>query len=714
MNVMNNFMTSVLKSLNVQGQNVSNDEFTLSTHELLKCLSQCVFVIDTQHKWLYLNNSWSTMTGFSLNESIGCEYDYFTHPKDRNFYVEQLSAVIEDHKKQCVFAVRFLTQDGEFRWMEMHASRFHHPQNENHCIVGTLTDITDRVNEEEQLLANHRNLKSLIDDLPGMVYRCRNDHNFTMEYVSQGSYKLTGFPAADIMSSKKMAYGSLIHPEDRESVWTDVQSAVREKASFELVYRIITAGEHTKWVWERGRGIFTNNDELLGLEGFISDITYQQQITLDQSSGLSLYDAATELPTTPLFKDRIKSALHRIDSNPSYGFAVLLVHIDRFKSLLDKHPAAIHDSASLSISERIKSALSPLDSITRIKPDRYGILLERVVEIKQAINVSRNLQKQIQTPFEIENGELRFSASIGIVLSEKRYDDSNSVLHDAHTAMDRARSLGGAKYEVFDFSLQASSIIQAQTEKDLKKALEQNNLAVNWKPSRSSPDGKISNLQACLAWTHPRRGQLTADQFVPIVENTQVIHPLWVWILNEIDKQLVEWNKLPIDVLRDITLEIDVNNLHDTEYILQHIQPVLQKKPDPIQFAITLPESCLTTNNEQVERVIQRMKRLGVKLIVSGFGSGSIALNQLRQFPIYSVKLHPSLIDNAEDNPEFLRAIVSLAHSIGIRTTIESEESKLPDQILKDLAANMLEIAENDYYLDKLQVISMLSELNTD
>lgn len=140
-------------------------------------------------------------------------------------------------------------------------------------IIEYARDITDRKLAEDALRESQRVLSTLMSNLPGMAYRCRNDRNWTMEFVSEGSLELTGYQPSDLIENKKVAYGELIYPDDREMVWSEIQSSIKEKTPFQILYRIITASGEEKWLWEKGRGVFSEQGKLLALEGFIADIT---------------------------------------------------------------------------------------------------------------------------------------------------------------------------------------------------------------------------------------------------------------------------------------------------------------------------------------------------------------------------------------------------------------------------------------------------------
>ena len=138
--------------------------------------------------------------------------------------------------------------------------------------VGTLADVTQRMQADDLRQANHRTLETLIHHLPGMVYRCRNNQDWTMEFVSQGAIALTGYQPEDLINNRRLPYADLIVDADRQQVWDAVQASLAERRPFELTYRIRTAHGTEKWVLERGQGNFASSGELLGLEGFITEL----------------------------------------------------------------------------------------------------------------------------------------------------------------------------------------------------------------------------------------------------------------------------------------------------------------------------------------------------------------------------------------------------------------------------------------------------------
>ena len=415
---------------------------------LIQNLPQAVFETDRDGRWLFLNEGWRQLSGFGVDECIGTSYLNYVHPQDRTRCKEVFDKMQRSDVCHCTEAFRFLIKNGRFLWMEVHAAPALSPGRGFTGIVGTLINITDRVGEEELLLANQRTLTAMLNDLPGMVYRCRNNPDWTMEYVSGSSYQLTGYHPQDIVNNKKLSYGSMIHPEDKQAVWDEVQNGVREDRRFELEYRIISAAGNLKWVWERGKGIFSNNDELLGLEGFITDIT-QKRTAAQNLLNRMLYDVVTRLPTQHLFMDRVETAIQRSTAN-DHTSALFVMHLDRVLKAFEQLDAESVDRVAREVGQRLADVVGRLDSIARLDNERWGILIENIGGKQSITDVSRRIQDVFLSPIMVGASKIYVTISIGVALCEDPSKCADDLLRDASHAMHRAHALGGGRCDVFD------------------------------------------------------------------------------------------------------------------------------------------------------------------------------------------------------------------------------------------------------------------------
>lgn len=434
------------KDTNPVGSVLPNIENRYAT--LIQNLPQVIFEIDLLGNWLFLNQSWSQLSGFDIEKCIGVSYMDYIHPQDRTRCKETFLKLQHGEVEHCTDAFRFLISDGSYRWTEIHAATARSADNQITGIVGTINNITDRVSEEELSLANQRTLTALLNDLPGMVYRCRNNPDWTMEYVSGSSYQLTGYTPEEIINNKRLSYGSMIHPEDQQLVWDEVQNAIRENRRFEKVYRIFDVDGKEKYVWERGKAIFSSNNEWLGLEGLIIDVTRKRNAEKNHLTQM-LYDEVTGLPTPLLFMDRIDNAVKR-PSNNGCESLLFLVHLDRILKSLDQLDGESIDCVERDVTQRLLSVVNPFDSITHLENQDWGLLLGNQDGKLSFSELAQQIQDLFLIPIMIGKSKVYVTTSIGIVVCSDSGQNAEELICNASHATNRAQALGGGRYELFD------------------------------------------------------------------------------------------------------------------------------------------------------------------------------------------------------------------------------------------------------------------------
>jgi len=236
---------------------------------LIENQTDLVVKVNTEGEFVYVSPSYCRMFGKTEEELIGQKYLPLVHKEDRELTEKAMKDLY--HPPFTVYIQqRALTENG-WKWLEWMNTAVVNDQQEVIEIIGVGRDITEQKNAEFELQESQRRLSTLMSNLPGMVYRCLNNKEWTMQFVSKGCYELTGYPSDELIENSVRSYNDIIHPNDRDYVWETVQKALENKTSYQLEYRIITAQATEKWVWEQGSGIY-NDSDLIILEGFISDI----------------------------------------------------------------------------------------------------------------------------------------------------------------------------------------------------------------------------------------------------------------------------------------------------------------------------------------------------------------------------------------------------------------------------------------------------------
>ena len=236
-----------------------------------------VDVVDRNGKFVQVNSTLCRILGYSREEMLEMTILDISHPDDREISHLKHQQMVTGQTGSYKFVKRYLRKDGEVVWVEASVAAVMGADGAYYATVGVISDITLLKQSEEALKERERMWITMIGNLPGFVYRCANDPDWTMEYMSQGCMEVTGYPPDDFINNHKLAFVDVVSPDHREPLWEKWQQAIRERQAFEDEYPIIARDGSKKWIWERGRGVFSDEGNLMFLEGFITDVTQRRQ-----------------------------------------------------------------------------------------------------------------------------------------------------------------------------------------------------------------------------------------------------------------------------------------------------------------------------------------------------------------------------------------------------------------------------------------------------
>ena len=395
---------------------------------------------------------------------------------------------------------------------------------------------------------------------------------------------------------------------------------------------------------------------------------------LDQLVREAFRDALTGLPNRALFMDRLSHALTRAERCGS-NLAVLFLDLDRFKILNETLGQEVGDCLLREVAERITTCLRPEDTVARLGGDEFGLLLEDTVELAAATAVAERVSAEIQRPFVVDGPDILISASIGIALTRGGSMQPDEVLHNADLAMYQAKAEGRARYELYQPGLSVSTRERLDLQSDLRTAGARQELSLRYQPVVTLASVRAVEVEALIRWDHRRRGALLPADFIALSEESGLMVPMGQWVLREACRQARAWQ-------RDVPLIVGVNlsaSQFERDALPDEIAQILQETElDSSRLQLEISEAVLMRDDPKMFDRLDALKKIGVRLAIDDFGTGYASLSYLKRLPVDCLKIDRSLIKGVgfdNEDTAIIRAVVTLARSLGITVTAEGVET---------------------------------------
>jgi len=327
--------------------------------------------------------------------------------------------------------------------------------------------------------------------------------------------------------------------------------------------------------------------------------------------------------------------------------------------------------------------------MARLGGDEFTVLLDDLKDLGDTRLAADRLMKVLAPPFIFGGKEVFTSASIGIALSNSAYENPDDMLRDADTAMYRAKSLGKARYEVFDADMRASLVARLQVETDLRHALEREEFRNFYQPIIELESGRVVGFEALLRWQHPTRGLIGPDEFILVAEETGLIRELGWWNLREACRQLGEW-KAHSDNYLNFTMNVNLSAKQFLQpNLVEEIKGLMRElKFSPETLKLEITESTVMIDPMATTKMLQEIKSLGILLAIDDFGTGYSSLSYLHRFPLDTLKIDRSFISgvgNAGEGMEIAQTIMPMAKNLRLDVIAEGVETIEQVALLKKL-----------------------------
>lgn len=507
-------------------------------------------------------------------------------------------------------------------------------------------------------------------------------------YNSPAYKRILGYTAAELGETSVFEQ---IHPDDKFKVLEAGREARETGVGKRLQYRIRHKDGSWRVLESIAQAIRNEQGEVTKLVIVNRDVTERKRAE-EQLEHNSFHDALTGLPNRRLFLDRLQHLFERTRRNPERHCAVMVVDLDGFKELNEKHGTALCDRILIETGQRIDSCLRDEDTISRPQDelarnavlsrmggDEFTILLEGVGDPSNAMRAGSRVVCAIAEPMVLEGQEIRITASAGIALSTAAHERPDDVLQEADVAMRRAKAVGGGRCELFSEAMHARAVNQLRLEAELESALTKHQFLVYYQPIVALKSGRITGFEALLRWKHPEQGLISPYRFLATAENAGLLASTGHWVIAEACKQLHAWT-MAAPNLPPMTMAVNISakQLADARFVKQLENALHDTGVDPSQLHLEMTEIVAGADPTLTTTILANLKRLRVGVLLDDFGTGNSSLLALRKFPVEAVKIDRSLVtemllDRAA--ADIVELIVMVAHKLKLRVIAEGIES---------------------------------------
>ena len=392
---------------------------------------------------------------------------------------------------------------------------------------------------------------------------------------------------------------------------------------------------------------------------------------------LAYHDVLTELPNRLLLHDRLSHAIE-LAHRQRQQLAVLFLDLDRFKHINDSLGHAVGDQLLKKVAQCLLTCVRHSDTVSRPGGDEFVLLLTFIEHAEDAAIAAQKILTALALPVQIDGNDLHVTVSIGISIYPDDGADTEALMKGADTAMYHAKENGRNNYAFFKPEMNARAVQRQNIEARLRRALERQEFVLHYQPKINLQSGLLVGAEALIRWQHPEQGLLLPLQFISIAEDCGLIVPIGRWVLREACRQAHAWQQAG---LPGITIAVNTSAIEfrTTDFVDNIRATLAQTQLEPRYLEIELTESVLMRDAASADLVLRDLAALGIKLALDDFGTGYSSLSYLRQFPIDTLKIDQSFVNQLSSNADdatIVSAVISLGQSLKKRVIAEGVETR--------------------------------------
>lgn len=626
-----------------------------------------IYIIDSETlRFVHVSRGACKNLGYSMQQLRTMTPADLTPEYDLSSFQQAVEPLREKSKNTVKFSTRHRRNDGSLYLIDahLHLSDFEGRS----AFVAVVLDTTEREKANEEI----RKLSAAVDQSPSSVVI--TDVDWNISYVNAMFCQTTGYKkrealqldVSEFLGGKRSGdkYDAILARVERGDTWQGEFQT--EKMRGESI-----------WVSASISPIRSASEEITHYLFMFEDITDKKAL-LDQMQSLAFNDSLTQLPNRNKILDAIQET---IDQGDDCRYGLLFLDFDRFKLINDSLGHEMGDELLRQIAERLRANLRKTDECVpaRLGGDEFVVLLKGLPDPTVPFIVAERLSKAFKQSYQLGGNTVHSTASIGVVSGSSEYRSANEVLRDADLAMYEAKSQGKGRCVAFDRTMRERAQDRLTLECDLRQGLAQDELVLEYQPIVSLESGELRGVESLVRWHHPEMGVVGPDRFIPIAEETGLIVEIGERVLEEACRQFREWLESPgLDA--PPCVHVNVSRL---QMLLPDFAEIVGKLLDRYDIPtgclhLEVTESTIMHDPTVIVRTLQELRDLGVCIDMDDFGTGYSSLSCLHEFPIDTLKIDRSFVNNDRhicDYTTLLQSIVTLAENLGLEVVAEGVET---------------------------------------
>ncbi len=437
-----------------------------------------------------------------------------------------------------------------------------------------------------------------------------------------------------------------------------------------------------------GNPIFDGRGRFLGFRGIGTDLTEQRR-SEREITRLARFDSLTGLPNRAMMRQTLEEAL-RNAARRQKGCSLFLIDLDRFKNVNDTLGHPIGDALLREVAQRLKSVMGEHGKVGRLGGDEFEAVLPGTVDIVLLESLARTLIEQVSRPYSIEGYKVTIGASVGIAIGDPGRACADSMIRNADLALYAAKGDGRGRHCFYKPSMHSEAADRQILENDLRQALERDELHLMFQPIVRAASEEISGFECLVRWTHPTRGLISPEIFIPLAEECGMIGKIGHWVLETALREAVHWP----EHIR-VAVNLSPIQFNDPGIVGAIAKLITQTGIKPGQVELEITEGVFLAEGNSTDETFARLKKLGVRLALDDFGTGYSSLGYLKKAPFDKIKIDQSFVRGAASltsrNSAIIRAIVTLAESLDMDTTAEGVETHDDLALIRELGCSQVQ-----------------------